>query len=30
MMTAPIEPTSSTEPGVYRFKTDLSMEASGP
>ena len=25
MMAAPIEPVSSTEPGVYRFKTDLSM-----
>ncbi|MFA5956373.1 FixH family protein [Hyphomicrobium sp.] len=24
-MTAPIELTSSTEPGVYRFKTDLGM-----
>ena len=25
MMTAPIEAASSTEPGVYRFKTDLGM-----
>ncbi len=25
MMTAPIEATSSTEPGVYKFTTDLSM-----
>jgi hypothetical protein len=25
MMTAPIELTSSTEPGVYKFKTDLGM-----
>jgi len=25
MMTAPIEAVSSTEPGVYTFKTDLSM-----
>jgi hypothetical protein len=25
MMTAPIEAVSSTEPGVYKFKTDLSM-----
>lgn len=25
MMTAPIELTPSTEPGVYRFKTDLGM-----
>ncbi|MGE3506989.1 MAG: FixH family protein [Alphaproteobacteria bacterium] len=24
-MTAPIEPIPSTEPGVYRFKTDLAM-----
>lgn len=24
-MTAPLEPLSSTEPGVYRFKTDLTM-----
>lgn len=26
MMAAPIEQLPSTEPGVYRFKTDLSME----
>jgi hypothetical protein len=26
MMAAPIEQLLSTEPGVYRFKTDLSME----
>jgi hypothetical protein len=25
MMTAPIEAVSSTEPGVYKFKTDLGM-----
>ena len=25
MMAAPIEAVSSTEPGIYRFKTDLSM-----
>ncbi len=25
-MTAPIEAVSSTEPGIYRFKTNLSME----
>jgi hypothetical protein len=25
MMAAPIEAVTSTEPGVYRFKTDLSM-----
>ena len=24
-MTAPLEPLASTEPGVYRFKTDLTM-----
>lgn len=24
-MTAPLEPVPSTEPGVYRFKTDLTM-----
>lgn len=24
-MTAPLEPVASTEPGVYRFKTNLSM-----
>jgi len=27
-MTTPIEPLPSTEPGVYRFKTDFSMEGS--
>lgn len=26
MMSSPIEAVSSTEPGVYRFKTNLSME----
>jgi hypothetical protein len=25
-MTSPVEAVSSTEPGVYRFKTDLTME----
>jgi hypothetical protein len=25
-MTSPIEQAPSTEPGVYRFKTDLTME----
>ncbi len=25
MMTAPLEPLPATEPGVYRFKTDLGM-----
>ena len=24
-MTAPVEPMPSTEPGVYRFKADLTM-----
>ena len=26
MMSVPIEAMSSTEPGVYRFKTELTME----